>query len=132
MIEVVKPVFKCFKKIAVEELCDSSETIATRGAVQTLLPATCDFSFLCFLCLWNKVLKEVNHVQKFFQILGISFEKSVIKMRNLKVFLKDKRNDLVEEVLQFAKDTCDEMDIPVVKIRTIRRKKIMPGEKAAD
>ncbi|GBM06889.1 hypothetical protein AVEN_147831-1 [Araneus ventricosus] len=28
--------------------------------------------------------------------------------------------------------TCEEMDIPVVKRRTVRRKKIMPGEKAAD
>ncbi|GBL98213.1 hypothetical protein AVEN_268296-1 [Araneus ventricosus] len=91
----------------------------------------CDFAFLCFLCLWNNVFKEVNHVQKYLQILGISFEKSVIKMRSLKVFLKDKRNDLVEEALQFAKDTCEEMGIPAVK-RTVRRKKIMPREKAAD
>ncbi|GBM20097.1 hypothetical protein AVEN_268417-1 [Araneus ventricosus] len=47
-------------------------------------------------------------------------------MRSLKVFLKDKINDLVDEALQFAKDTCEEMGIPVI------RKKIMPGEKTAD
>ncbi|GBN02163.1 hypothetical protein AVEN_119679-1 [Araneus ventricosus] len=96
--EAVMPVFKCFKKIvdATEELCDASEKIETRGAAQTLLPAMCDFLFLCFLCLWNNVLKEVNHVQKYLQVLGISFEKSVIKMRSRKVFLKDKRNYLVE------------------------------------
>ncbi|GBN84861.1 hypothetical protein AVEN_188762-1 [Araneus ventricosus] len=52
-------------------------------------------------------------------------------MRSLKVFLKVKRNDLVEEALQFAKDTCEEMGIPVVKRRTVRRKKTMPEEKAA-
>ncbi|GBL87590.1 hypothetical protein AVEN_165193-1 [Araneus ventricosus] len=52
-------------------------------------------------------------------------------MRSLNVFLKDRRNYLVEEALQFAKDTCEETDIPVVK-RTVRRKKIMPREKAAD
>ncbi|GBL88072.1 hypothetical protein AVEN_133725-1 [Araneus ventricosus] len=75
--ETVKLVCKCFKKIvdAIEELCDASETIKTRGAAQTLLPAMCDFSFLC---LWNDVLKEVDHFQKCLQILGISFEKSVI------------------------------------------------------
>ncbi|GBN56454.1 hypothetical protein AVEN_49917-1 [Araneus ventricosus] len=52
--EAVKPAFKCFKKIvdAIEELCDASETIETRGAAQPLLPAMCDFSFLC---LWNNV-----------------------------------------------------------------------------
>ncbi|GBM28683.1 hypothetical protein AVEN_116700-1 [Araneus ventricosus] len=50
--EVVKPVFKYLKKTvdAVEELYDASETIGTREAAQTLLPA-CDFSFLSFLCL---------------------------------------------------------------------------------
>ncbi|GBL64575.1 hypothetical protein AVEN_147007-1, partial [Araneus ventricosus] len=125
--EAVKPVFKCFKKIVdiVEEPCVASETIETRGAAQTLLPAMFDFSFSCFLCLWNNVFKEVNHVQKYLQILGISFDS---KMRSLKVFLKDKRNYLVEQALQFVKDTCEEMGIPVVK-RTVRRKKIMPGER---
>ncbi|GBN40457.1 hypothetical protein AVEN_88048-1 [Araneus ventricosus] len=65
--EAVKPLFKCFKKIsnAIEELFGASETIETRGTAQTLLPSMCDFSFLCFLCLWNNVLKEVNHVQKY-------------------------------------------------------------------
>ncbi|GBM19382.1 hypothetical protein AVEN_196012-1 [Araneus ventricosus] len=110
---------------ATEELCGASETIETRGEAQTLLPAMCDFSFLC---LWNNILKEVNYVQKYLQILRISFEKSVIKMRSLKVFLKDKRKDLVEEALQFAKNTCEEMGIPVIKRSTVRRKKIMPGE----
>ncbi|GBM39597.1 hypothetical protein AVEN_201581-1 [Araneus ventricosus] len=74
--ETVKSVFKSFKKIldAIEELCDASETIKTTGAAQTLLPAMCDFSFSC---LWNNVLKEVNHVQKYFQIIGITFYKSL-------------------------------------------------------
>ncbi|GBL77752.1 hypothetical protein AVEN_152965-1 [Araneus ventricosus] len=103
-----------------------------RRTAQTLLYAMCDFSFLCFLCLWNNVLKEVNHVQKYLQILGISFEKMVIKIRSIKVFLNDKRNDLVEEAMQLATDTCKETGVPVVKIRTARRKKIMPREKAAD
>ncbi|GBL84715.1 hypothetical protein AVEN_191159-1 [Araneus ventricosus] len=53
-------------------------------------------------------------------------------MRSLKVFLKDKKNYLVVEALKFAKDTCEEMDISVVKTRTVRRKKIMPVEKTAD
>ncbi|GBM41176.1 hypothetical protein AVEN_35748-1 [Araneus ventricosus] len=106
--------------------CDASETIETRGAAKNVLPEMCDFSFLCSLCLWNNVLKEVNHVRKYLQILGISFEKSVIKMRSVKVFLKDKRNDIIEEALQFAKDACEEMGIPVIKKRTVWRKKIMP------
>ncbi|GBL77057.1 hypothetical protein AVEN_12706-1 [Araneus ventricosus] len=108
--------------------CDASETIKTRGAAQTLFPAMYDFSFLC---LWNNALKEVNHIQKYLQIPGISFKKSVIKMRSIKVFLKDKRNNLIEEALKCSKDACEQMGVPVVK-RTVRKKKILPGEKAAD
>ena len=58
----------------IEKLYDALETIETRGATQTLLPAVCDFSFLCFLYLWNNVFEEVNHVQKYFQIRGLSFK----------------------------------------------------------
>ncbi|GIY43273.1 uncharacterized protein CDAR_257671 [Caerostris darwini] len=87
--------------------------------------------FVFFLCLWNNASKEIDHVQKYLQILRISFEKSVIKMRKVKVFLMYKRKDLVEEVLQFAQDPCEEMHVPIVKGRIIRRKKIMPGVKAA-
>ena len=68
---------------------------------------------------------KVNHVQKHLEIHGLRFKKSVIKMRSLKSFFKDKRNDFVEEALQFTKDTCEEMDI---KRRTVRKKKIMPEE----
>ncbi|GBN67213.1 hypothetical protein AVEN_34234-1 [Araneus ventricosus] len=42
-----------------------------------------------------------------------------------------KRNDHVEKALQFTNDAFEEVGIPAVK-RTIRRKKIMTGEKAAD
>ncbi|GBO29955.1 hypothetical protein AVEN_159196-1, partial [Araneus ventricosus] len=52
--EAVKPVFKCFKKTvdATEELYDALETIETRGAAQTLLPAICDSRF-CAFCVYG-------------------------------------------------------------------------------
>nr|CAH7750126.1 unnamed protein product [Callosobruchus chinensis] len=132
--EAVKPVIKSFKKIVdvLEGLCDPAETIETRGGAQNLLPAICDFSFLCYLCLWNSVLEEVNHAQKYLQTLGISFEKCLIKMRSLKIYLKDKRNDLVEKALTFSKELCREMDIPLLKRRHVRKRKLMPGEQTAD
>ena len=74
---------------------------------------------------------EVNHVQKYLQTRGLSFKKSVIEMRSLKGFLKDKRY-LVEEALQFPKGTCEEMDISLIKRRTFRKKKIRLDEKGAD
>ena len=53
-------------------------------------------------------------------------------MRSLKGFLKDKRNDIVEEAFQFPKGMCEEIDIPLIKGRTVRKMKIMPEEKVAD
>ena len=53
-------------------------------------------------------------------------------MRSLKGFLKNKRNNLVEEALLFTKGTCKEMDIPFIKRRTVRKKNIMSEEKVAD
>ncbi|KAJ8871909.1 hypothetical protein PR048_028249 [Dryococelus australis] len=50
-----------------------------------------------------------------------------VKMRRL---LNDKRNEIVKLPLQFATNTCEEMDIPLLKRRTIRKKKMMSGEKA--
>lgn len=132
--EAVKPVFNCFEKIveAIEAMCDASETIETRGAAQILLPAICDFSFLSFLCLWREILEEVDDAQKYLQIRGLCFEKAVFKMKSLKLFLKDRRDDLVEKALNFGKETCEEMGIPIIKRRNYRKKKTMPGEMADD
>jgi hypothetical protein len=110
-------VFKCFKKIVntIEKLFDCSDTLYTRGAAETLLTLMWDFSFLCFLRLWNCVLEEVNHTQKYLQIVEISFEKGLIKMRSLKAFLNDNTDGFVEKAMEFVKAICDEMDIPLAK-----------------
>ncbi|GIY61548.1 hypothetical protein CDAR_3131 [Caerostris darwini] len=36
-------------------------------------------------------------------------------MRSLKIILKNKRHELEKEALQFAKDACEKMGLPVVK-----------------
>ena len=73
---------KCFQKIidATEKLCNASEIIETRGTSQTLLLAGCKFSFLSSLYLWNNVLEEDNHVQKYLQTHELNFKKFIIKM----------------------------------------------------
>ncbi|GBN17135.1 hypothetical protein AVEN_248761-1 [Araneus ventricosus] len=52
--------------------------------------------------------------------------------QGLKVFLKDKRNDLVEEALQFAKDTYEDLGIPAVKKKNCQEEENYAGEKTAD
>ena len=76
---------------AIEELSNAEDNIETRGSVQVLLNAVCDFSFLWFLSLWSDILDEVNHTQKRLEIKGIRFEKCVIKMQSLKLYFKDER-----------------------------------------
>ncbi|GBN58003.1 hypothetical protein AVEN_54168-1 [Araneus ventricosus] len=49
----------------------------------------------------------------------------------LKVFLKDKRNELIEEALQFAKVTCEDLGIPAEK-KNCQEEENYAGEKAAD
>lgn len=130
--EAIKPVMGNFEKLieAVEELCQPDETVETRGAAHILLPAISDFSFLCYLSLWGQVLEEVNHTQKYLQLEGINLEKCVVKMNDLKLFLKDKRRDIVEGALQFAKNMCQKLDIPTEKRRRV--KKMLPGENSRD
>ncbi|KAJ8892337.1 hypothetical protein PR048_004917 [Dryococelus australis] len=65
----------------VEELCDPTETVEPEE----------QHGRFC----QHNVLEEVNHTQKYLQNFLISFEKCVIKMRSLKIFLKDKRNEIM-------------------------------------
>ncbi|KAJ8877274.1 hypothetical protein PR048_021728 [Dryococelus australis] len=53
-------------------------------------------------------------------------------MRSLKIFLKDKINEIMKLALQFATNTFEEMDIPLMKIRILRKKKVRSGEKTQD
>ena len=77
----------------------------------------CYFSFLCSLHLWDSVLENFNHVQRYLQTRGLSFKKSVIEIKSLQDFLEDKINDLVEKALQFVKDMSEEYGHPFSKTK---------------
>ena len=49
----------------------------TRGAAQGILPAVCDFTFLCYLYFWADILEEVNLTQQYLQTKGLSLDKVV-------------------------------------------------------
>ncbi|XP_054714780.1 zinc finger MYM-type protein 1-like [Uloborus diversus] len=132
--DAVKPVFQRFENFveALEKLCDRSENLDTRGAAEVLITNICNFNFLCFLHLWYHVLSEVNQVQKYLQIEGITLEKSITKLKSLKTFFKEARIELASNALQFATSTCVELNIDIESRGRKRFKKIMPGEESKD
>ena len=115
----VKPVLQDFDKLieAIEVLCEPEETLDTRGAAEILLPAVCNFTFICYLSMWSQVLEQVNHAQKYLQISGISLEKSIVHLKSLKLYLRNDRNDIVGNALNFATTKCDR------RIRNKKKKK---------
>lgn len=130
----VKPVMNNFGKLidAVEKLCDESENLDTRGSAQIIMANVCDFTFLAFLRLWTDILEEINHTQRYLQIKGISLDKASNKLRELELFIKENRESLVSDALDFASQKCEEMGIDIKKRGRKRSKKMMPGEKAKD
>jgi hypothetical protein len=73
----VKPVKNKFDECvaAIEALCGPRENLDTRGTAQGLLPAVCDFTFLCNLYFWADILEEVNLTQQYLQTKGLTLTK---------------------------------------------------------
>lgn len=118
-----------------EDMCDprsSRENVDTREAASTLLPALCDFSFLCYLSFWCEILEEVNETQKYIQTSGLSLEKCVIKIKALKIFLQTQRIQIVERAISYATEKCEDLDISVERRGRRRFRKRMPGEMSQD
>ncbi|XP_077341212.1 zinc finger MYM-type protein 1-like [Lithobates pipiens] len=132
--DAVKPVRANFEKLtsALEKLCDPKENVDTRGSAQMLLPAVCDFTFLCYLSFWCDVLGEVNITQKYLQTVGLTLEKCIVKLQALKAFLAGQRNEIVEKAIHYATTMCEEMGISMERRGRVKLRKTMPGEKAKD
>ncbi|XP_056392625.1 zinc finger MYM-type protein 1-like [Hyla sarda] len=128
----VKPVKEKFDMfvLVLEALCEPCENLETRGAAQGLLPAVCDFTFLCYLHFWSDVLREVDDAQQYLQTKGLSLDKVVTKLETLRLFLCEERSHLVENAIQQALLKAEEHGIAVE--RRARFKKRMAGELARD
>lgn len=109
--------------------CDpSKENVDTKGAASTLLPALCDFTFLCYLAFWCDVLEEVNLTQTYLQTAGLTLDKCLVKFNALKIFLLNERNQIVERAIRFATEKCESMEISMEKRGRRRVRERMPGE----
>ncbi|GBP74358.1 Zinc finger MYM-type protein 1 [Eumeta japonica] len=88
-----------------EDMCDPSssrENADTREAAPTLLPALCDFSFLCYL-----------------SFFGVKSQKKLTRHK-------------MERAISYATEKCEDLDISIERRGRRRFRKRMPGEMARD
>ncbi|XP_043476438.1 zinc finger MYM-type protein 1-like [Leptopilina heterotoma] len=128
----VKAVEENFDKViaAIEELCDPQENVDTRGSAQSLLPAVCNFTFLCFLYFWKEVLKEIDCTQVYLQTKALSLDKVAAKLELLRLFVHEERNNVVDKSIDRALLTAEEYGLKTE--RRVRFRKRMAGEQAND
>ena len=110
--EAVRPLSEKFDEIleSVKDLCNPSENKGTRGSPETVLCSMCEF-WLCFLYFWSEMLKEVDEAQNYLQSKGISFDRTVIKIKALSKYLKTDRELLLDQALLKSMIKCHEFDI---------------------
>lgn len=130
--DAVEVIHSHFDKVidALESLTDPAENADTRGDANIVITSISNFTFLCFLELWGRILPEVDHAQKYLQILGLSLEKAVTKIQALKMFFDDERDQLVVDAVAHATTKCQQLDIEIE--RRVRRRRRMDGEEARD
>lgn len=113
--DAVKPINANYDGLisAIETLSNPCENLNTRASARTLLPAVCDFTFLCYLFFWCDVLQEIDLTQKYLQTKGLSLDKVVIKLTELEIFLTTERINLVEKAIEKALSKSKEYGIAV-------------------
>lgn len=107
-----------------EKLTEIDESLNTRTDAGTMLVAMQSFSFLCFLGLWQPVLREVNDAQNYLQTEGLNVHQCAQKISALQTVLEEKREESVDEALSYAKSLCEELGISIEPPRRIRRRHI--------
>ena len=116
---------------ALEELCNPSENLNTRGDAHGILEAIQSFTFFSFLCFWKVILRESHDAQTYLQQKGLLLEQFSNKMKAYVHFLVEERDNLVKDSVEVAIKKCTELEIPI-EDRRVRRRRRMPGEHAED
>ena len=116
---------------ALEELCNPSENLNTRGDAHGIQEAIQIFTFFSFLCFWKVILRESHDAQTYLQQKGLLLEQFSNKMKAFFHFLVQERDNLVKDSVEAAIKKCTELEIPI-EDRIVRRRRRMPGEHAKD
>ena len=128
--DAVSVVKRHFSEIigVLEKLTGEEENIVTRSEAGLLLGALQSFPFLCFLGLWEPVLREINDTQAYLQTKGLNVQQCDIKLGALEEFLVKNREELVNDGINYAKEVCDDLNIVMERQRRSRKKKHIFGD----
>lgn len=74
----------------------------------------------------------MNLTQKYVQTSAITMEKTLAKFQALKIFLQNERGKIVERAINYATETCNDMDISIERRGRTKKKKTMPAEMTPD
>ena len=84
---------------------DISQTMDTNEA-GTLLQNILKFNFIVLLHFWNNILGKVDRVQKRLQDPTMNFKDAVSDMEMLENYLKEFRDHLCQNAIEYSKGIC--------------------------
>ncbi|XP_053153204.1 uncharacterized protein LOC128345369 [Hemicordylus capensis] len=109
---------------------DEDENTESRSDAGQLRNHLLTYGFLTLLGFWNKILIQIDRVQKRLQDPSMNFHDAAVDLKALQDRLDGEREVLVSEALNVGLRLCQEWDVDFE--RHPRRKKPMPGEKSRD
>ena len=92
---------------------DISQAMDTRNEAGTLLQNILKFNFIVLLHFWNNILGKVNRVQKQLQDPTMNFKDAASDMEMLEKYLKEFRDHLCRNAIEYSKGRCMEWGIEV-------------------
>ncbi|XP_053147367.1 uncharacterized protein LOC128343036 [Hemicordylus capensis] len=131
--EAVKPVNNHLEEILQvlqDMIDDEDEYVETRSDAMQLHDCMLTYDFLTLLGFWNKVLIQIDSVQKRLRNPSMNFHDAALDLKALRDHFDDEREVLVSESLEVGLGLCQEWDVDFE--RRPRLKKRMPGEKSRD
>lgn len=110
--------------VSLENLTNTDESINTRTDAASLMVAMESFSFLCFLGLWQPILREVNDAQNYLQTKGLNVIECANKINALQMGLQENREKYADNALEYAKNLCEKLGISLRPPRRTCKKHI--------
>ena len=124
----ISEVYKLLQEISL----DNGANTESRSGADRLLNCI-DFPFVCLLQMWNRVLQQIDRVNRSLQAKNISVLTAARMLNGLVDSVQELRNSGTTELFSEAKSVAADLRIePLFPSKRKRKVKRMPSEKAQD